>query len=98
MVSLRELRYSLIDVIMQTNDMRKLRHAYKELTQEDAVNPEHGMSTRDKPRTITLMHQVDLQTIRNRQDISPLSFDEISEMNQNEDWDQSLEELIASID
>ena len=98
MVNLRELRYSLIDVIMQTNDTNKLRRAYNKLTQGDLMNPEHGQSTKDKPRTIDLKHQVDLQTIKNQQSISPLSFDEIAKMNQNEEWDQSLEELIASID
>ena len=98
MVNLRELRYSLIDVIMQTNDTNKLRHAYNKLTQGDLMNPEHGQSTKDKPRTIDLKHQVDLQTIRSQQSISPLSFDEIAKMNQNEEWDQSLEELLASID
>ena len=98
MVNLRELRYSLIDVIMQTNDTKKLRHAYNKLTQGGLVNPALGQSTKDKPQTINLKHRVDLQTIRSQQNISSLSFEEIAKMNQNEEWEQSLEELISSID
>jgi len=94
MVYLEEVRYHLIHAIMKITDVSKLEKMYA-FAEED-VKKESVRQT-PKPPIIDLQYGVSLAEIKASQVTSPLSFAEITEMFEDEPWEQSLEELLESL-
>ena len=94
MVYLEKVRYDLIQAIMKIADVSKLEKMYA-FAEEDVKK--ESVRQPPKPPTIEIQHGVSLAKIKASQSTSPLSFAEITEMFEDEPWEQSLEELLASL-
>ena len=94
MVYLEKVRYHLIHAIMKMTDVSKLEEMYA-LAEEDVKK--ERVQKAPKPPIIDIQHGVSLAEIKASQITSPLSFAEITEMFEDEPWEQSLEELLASL-
>ncbi len=99
MVTLRNLRYNIIDIIMRTDDAEKLRDVYNTLTAMDDTPSAPNLETdAGAIKTIKLKHGVSLESIRKNQNLAPLSFQEIIATDVDGEWDQSVQDLLNSID
>ena len=94
MVYLEKVRYDLIHAIMKITDVSKLEKMYA--FAEENVKKE-SVQQPPKPPMIDIQHGVSLAEIKASQVTSPLSFAEITAMFEDEPWEQSLEELLASL-
>ena len=99
MATLQKIRYELIDVIMRTVDAQKLREAYVNLTAlKDGTAQHNARTSRDGPPTVEVRRGVTLASIRDSQHISRVTLSDILDVGREESWDQTLEELLRSID
>lgn len=95
------MRHNLIDVIMQTTDLRKLAAMYDIATiKEEKIKTVETLI--EKPRkeipVAEIKKGVTLEEIRNAQEISNITYEEIEKMVAEEEWEQSIEELLELLD
>lgn len=94
------MRHNLINLIMQTTDLKKLAAMYDVgITNEEAV--EKIETVIEKPRkeipVAEIKKGVTLEEIRNAQEISNITYEELSKMVAEVEWEESIEELLATL-
>ena len=91
MSELQFLRYSLIEFIVQTTDVEKLRFLYREAEQQNSL-PALNIPVAE------IKSGVSLEEIMAEQTVQKIDAVEFRKRINEEEWDQSLEELLASFD
>lgn len=103
-MDIRNIRYNLIDAIMQTTDFEKLAAMYaiatNEKTAPKAVEPIETVVEKPvkKIPVVEIKKGVTLEEIKASQNTAPKDYDKIVKMFAEEEWEQSLEELLESVD
>lgn len=101
------MRHNLIDMIMQTTDSEELAAVYDLMTKrkkktKKVKSLENVEPVATKPRkeipVAEIRKGVTLEEIKASQKTSPKDYDRIVEMFEDEEWDQSLEELLKTLD
>lgn len=94
LTELQRLRYELIDALMQTEDvmrLRKIREMFKSSVVERPAAPP------DIP-VVDIKSGLTLEDIEAEQEITPIDVTEFRKNIEAEDWDMSLEELLETLD
>ena len=91
MSELQFLRYSLIEFIVQTTDVEKLRFLYREAEQQNSL-PALNIPVAE------IKSGVSLEEIMAEQTVQKIDAVEFRKRINEEEWDQSLEELLAAFD
>lgn len=106
-MDIKNIRYNLIDVIMQTTDFAKLAAMYemaiggKTATKETKTVEVVETVVKERVKEIPVAEikkGVTLEEIKASQKTSNMTYEEFSKMVAEEEWEQSLEELLDSLD
>lgn len=89
------LKSNIIDTIMQMDSELHLSEIHDFINEKNTLNNDvNGTSI----ETITVECGVSLEEIEKRQTINKMTFKEVEKMFEVEEWEQTLEELMESID
>ncbi|MEM6317483.1 MAG: hypothetical protein AAF960_07420, partial [Bacteroidota bacterium] len=88
---LQSLRYKLIDLIMGISDIRRLRSLYREV-QPLPSSPEPNIPVTEIRMGVTL------EDIKAGQTVKEMNFEEFRKKIEEVEWEESLEELLDSLD
>jgi hypothetical protein len=100
-MDIKSIRYNLIDAIMQNTDFEQLMAAYKMVSNGKTATKE-AEKVIEKPikkiPVAEIRKGVTLEEIKANQKTTPKDYDKIVEMFAEEEWEQSLEELLETLD
>lgn len=102
-MDIKIIRHNLIDAIMQTTDFEKLAAMYDMISGGKAATKEVETieTVVEKPvkkiPVAEIKRGVTLEEIKASQKTSNMTYEEFSKMVAEEEWEQSLEELLESI-
>jgi hypothetical protein len=100
-MDIKNVRYNLIDAIMQSTDFEKLVTMYDIITGDKVTTKEVEKieTVVEKPvkkiPVAEIKKGVTLEEIKASQEISNLTYEAFSKMVAEEKWEQSIEELLA---
>ena len=99
-MDIKIIRHNLIDAIMQTTDFEQLAAMYDLINGKSASKETEAVIERPikKIPVAKIRKGVTLEEIKAGQKKSDITYEEFSKMVAEEEWDQSIEELLATLD